>query len=1131
MSPLDAVVYLADGLEPGRDFPDRAAARRARLPRPRRGDARACSLVDRVPASRAVSRSRRKRWPPRALRHRPARWRRDTLPELDLVALVRDAAEDKKGEDIAVLDLTGRTIVADAFVIVTGRSTIQTRSIADAIVDKARGGRAAAAAGGPRRRRLDPDRSGPRRRARVHARAAAVLQPRAALGARRRSCARRPSEDAASRSRRAAPRGTSWSRPSCGSCWRSSCSPRSASRSSSAVAARHVATSRPRPGTFARRTTTDETPAALAALAALTIAVAATVAPAFAARSSYVIDDAHLLSPAAIAQINQQVGDFNAQTGKEVVVVTTPSLDGTHPTPRSSAASRRTQVNGVEIFIAKNEKQINDRRRPRVARSSSRSGSFNPISAGDAPVFAQGNFDRASRPRVGLIVNTYRGHESSLNAARRSPSVPTSPSSVQRSQSGGFNMGCIWWIIILAVIFFIIRGIFRAMAGPRMYGRARLRSGPGYGAGGYGPGRATAAGTAAAGRRRLLERPARRPRRRVARQRALRRPRQLRRRRRRGRRRLVGRHRRRSRRSRRTRAAGRATPAKSTRRTSAAAAGVIPAAAISAVAAVGRCGGWRRRRLGRRLVAEPPQDATASGPGARACRAMAGGRRRGSAPRGARSLARAGAAVRRAAVEAPACGAAGRPARSRRGARRGPAARPRRRRPAGDRTGWASARRAARPCSAGKPCASRRRARCASFVFGNVFARYAYIARALARASGVCTSGRAARDGTRSARATVLGIFLRPGLSERLDEPGVVDDRRIVRPALAIRAAERVDLRARRDRAVLERAEVLVGGRVGDRHGRRAGDRLRRKRESEHYGIRSIGGIVPGEAAAGPTLTNSARKMERAAFLSVPEALRCSAPRSRRGGTRPGAKRSLGRDPFAAEQRLRRRAARRGGDRPGQTAAGSGALVARAFRWRAPSSCRSRWPCSSRVDRGRNGSTARSLTARATSRATAPLPACSRMAERYGRRSCARRRSSRATTPRRTCYCALSAVRPPSRRICARLGDPVTRLDRTEPALNEATPGDPRDTTTPARDGGTCSRLVRESVLSPASKARLFGWMRAAKTGATRIRAGVPASAGPSATRQEPRTPAATTSRSCGRRTARRSSSRSTSPR
>ena len=50
---------------------------------------------------------------------------------------MRAAAEDKKADDIAVLDLEGRTIVADAFVVMTGRSTIQTRSIADAIVEAA----------------------------------------------------------------------------------------------------------------------------------------------------------------------------------------------------------------------------------------------------------------------------------------------------------------------------------------------------------------------------------------------------------------------------------------------------------------------------------------------------------------------------------------------------------------------------------------------------------------------------------------------------------------------------------------------------------------------------------------------------------------------------------------------------------------------------------------------------------------------------------------------------------------------------------------------------------------------------------------------------------------------------------
>jgi len=55
---------------------------------------------------------------------------------LEVLEIVRAAALDKKAEDVAEIDVGGRTILADRFVIVTGRSKIQTRSIADSIAEK-----------------------------------------------------------------------------------------------------------------------------------------------------------------------------------------------------------------------------------------------------------------------------------------------------------------------------------------------------------------------------------------------------------------------------------------------------------------------------------------------------------------------------------------------------------------------------------------------------------------------------------------------------------------------------------------------------------------------------------------------------------------------------------------------------------------------------------------------------------------------------------------------------------------------------------------------------------------------------------------------------------------------------------
>jgi beta-lactamase class A len=72
------------------------------------------------------------------------------------------------------------------------------------------------------------------------------------------------------------------------------------------------------------------------------------------------------------------------------------------------------------------------------------------------------------------------------------------------------------------------------------------------------------------------------------------------------------------------------------------------------------------------------------------------------------------------------------------------------------------------------------------------------------------------------------------------------------------------------------------------------------------------------------------------------------------------------------------------------------------------------------------------------------------------------------------------------------LGDPMTRLDRTEPTLNDVPPGDPRDTTTPLSMLGDLQAVLVGEALSEASRAQLIAWLLANTTGETRLRAGLP---------------------------------------
>ena len=65
-------------------------------------------------------------------------------------------------------------------------------------------------------------------------------------------------------------------------------------------------------------------------------------------------------------------------------------------------------------------------------------------------------------------------------------------------------------------------------------------------------------------------------------------------------------------------------------------------------------------------------------------------------------------------------------------------------------------------------------------------------------------------------------------------------------------------------------------------------------------------------------------------------------------------------------------------------------------------------------------------------------------------------------------------------------------MDRIEPALNQAVPGDPRDTTSPAAMARTMRTALTGPPLSESGRTQLAQWLEATQTNTNRLRANLP---------------------------------------
>jgi uncharacterized membrane protein YgcG len=221
---------------------------------------------------------------------------------------------------------------------------------------------------------------------------------------------------------------------------------------------------------------------------ALVAAMFALTTPAVA--KDFVQDQAGMFSAGTVQQLNTRIGNFSAQTGKEIIVQTVPSVSNGDVRTAAQNAFAQQQINGVLIFVDKGGRKdyiLPDRAAVQAGWWTSQTSTS--IAQAMEAQFRAGDFDGGITTAVSQTLDIYRSHVGSLRSGQAAQPAYGNRSTYAQQANQGVHISMFWWIIIALFAFFIIRSLMRAAAGPRMYGGygPGAPGGPGYGPGpGYG---------------------------------------------------------------------------------------------------------------------------------------------------------------------------------------------------------------------------------------------------------------------------------------------------------------------------------------------------------------------------------------------------------------------------------------------------------------------------------------------------------------------------------------------------------------------------------------------------------------------------------------------------------------------